>query len=94
MLASFDKWFSYRQILKEVSLLVIRRNTVDNNRFCKAISKLENEGADIITVNIKTPSVSSSEIRQKIRNGEDVSEYLTDEVVNFIKQNGLYRGGN
>lgn len=94
MLASFDKWFSYRQILKEVSLLVVGRNTVDNDRFLNAIKKLKNEGADIITVDIKTPSVSSSEIRQKIRNGEDVSEYLTDEVVNFIKQNRLYRGGN
>jgi nicotinate-nucleotide adenylyltransferase len=36
--------------------------------------------------------ISSSEIRARLAAGKDASEWLPDKVVEYIRQNGLYRG--
>ena len=41
---------------------------------------------------LKTPvlKVSSSEVREKIKRGEDVSSLLPKSVYNYIRERGLY----
>ena len=51
----------------------------------------EKYGADIRLLETPVMDVSSSELRQMIKNQEDVSAYLPEEVATFIKENGLYR---
>lgn len=38
----------------------------------------------------RTQDISSTEIRNKIKNGEDVSQHLQKEVLRYIKENKLY----
>lgn len=91
MLDSFKKWYCYKELLKKVSLLVVKRNTINDEKFEIAKRKLENENAEIIVLDIETEPISSSEIRERIKLGENVEEYLTNDVLEFINKNNLYR---
>lgn len=92
MLSSFKEWYCYKELLKKVSLLVVKRNTVNEADFLFAKSELESENANIFVLNTNTQPFSSSEIRQKIKNNESVEKYLTEEVIDFINKKNLYRG--
>lgn len=47
---------------------------------------------DIEIFDFPVMEMSSTEIRDKIKKGEDVSEFLYDDVQRYIKEKGLYRG--
>lgn len=94
MLASFTEWYKFEEILNEVSIICVNRNTVDRNEFLNYVENLKNMGADIFQLNIKTPPISSSLVRQRIKQSEDVKQYLTKDVINYITKNNLYRGNN
>lgn len=77
----FDKWKEYKKILELSTVVVLKRqgfkNVVDSPK--------------MITVDNPYFNVSSTEIKEKIRNGEDVSKFLTDKTVKFINTKNLYR---
>ena len=79
--AYFDKWKEYKKILELSTVVVLKRqgfkNVVDSPK--------------MITVDNPYFNVSSTEIKEKIRNGEDVSKFLTDKTVKFINTKNLYR---
>ena len=37
------------------------------------------------------PDVSSTEVRNRLKSGEDAGDLLPDAVERYIKENGLYR---
>lgn len=49
-------------------------------------------GADIVKVDMPPIPVSSTEIRDSIRVGKDISGYIPEKVSEYIKQNNMYRG--
>ena len=51
----------------------------------------ETYGARIIELPISPIEISSSEIREMVREGKDASAYLSDAVRGFIEERGLYR---
>ena len=52
----------------------------------------EKYNAVVEVVNVKTPDVSSSVLREKLKCGEDVSEMLYSGVYEYILNNNLYKG--
>ncbi|MBQ7986865.1 MAG: nicotinate-nucleotide adenylyltransferase [Clostridia bacterium] len=78
-LRDFHKWYMPEEILKLCTLLVYNRcggrHTSD---FSKPISG-------------STIDISSTEIRKKLENGEDVSAFVPHSVLEFIKRNNIYR---
>ena len=92
MLLSFDRWYRYKDILSEVTLCVATREdeiTRDELlRFSRDILGLSDDS--IIVSDITAFECSSTDVREKIKNGGDTEEFLTDEVKGYIMENELY----
>ncbi len=77
-LRDFDKWYKPEEILKLCTILVYDRTggTIQSD-FAKVIhgEKIE---------------ISSTKIRQMLKNGDDISHLVPNEVSQFIKRNNLY----
>ncbi|MGN0622294.1 MAG: nicotinate (nicotinamide) nucleotide adenylyltransferase [Porcipelethomonas sp.] len=90
MLLSFDKWYRYKDILKNADLAAVSRSGDDYAALDKMAKKLS-EWGEAFVVKSDTITISSSEIRQKIKNNEDLYCYLDKKVVKYIVQKNLYR---
>ena len=90
MLKSFETWNRYRRILAEVTLVVASRESDESAELTAAISRLQKEGGKIILLQYEPVVISSSEIRSRLESGQDVPEYLSQSVSEYIKKHGLY----
>lgn len=97
MFLSFHKWYKYREILEKCTLCVASResevdiNTLRSYAFSQfRIFIKAYEGKHILLSPVEPFEISSSELRKRIGNGEDVSAYLSPQVENYIKEKKLY----
>ena len=85
-LARFDEWKSTNEILNECSVCVLNRAEVKHEsfdkRFIDRVEFLDNELME----------VSSSEIRNQIREGRDVEQLVDRKVIEYISDRKLYSG--
>ena len=77
-LIGFEKWKSWEEIVESFGLVVFPREGYNHQ---DAIQYLKQQSDDtefwhLIVLDCKIPMVSSTEIREKIKNGEDVSNLL------------------
>ena len=85
-LTDFINWMNYEYILKNYKLLVIKRN---NDNIEEILKIYENYKTNIILANIESKVLSSSFIRDNIKN--DVKDYLDNDVYEYIKKKSLYK---
>lgn len=85
MLLSFKRWYRWEDILGMCTLCATDRN---NEESCKDAD--EDFFNKIIFCNFDKFVISSSEIREKLKSGDDVSSLLSEEVIDYIKEKGLY----
>jgi nicotinic acid mononucleotide adenylyltransferase len=90
MLVTLDQWKDYMTILKNSAVITFFRNDTMRSVYDNWIIRLQNLGADIIVIEESIPDVSSTEIREMLSAGDDVSVFLTDEIFDYIVSNGLY----
>lgn len=97
MLLMFHKWYKYKEILENCTLCVASREDGDDLqalrsyafRYLRIFIK-EREGKHILLSPAAPMEVSSTEIRQKIENGESTEGLLADGVEEYIRDRGLY----
>lgn len=89
MLLSFEEWFEYKKILKNVTLIAASRTGNDYKNLEKYAEKLKQYGKIIIVNDVAVPA-SSTNIRKLIKNNEDLSCYLNEKVVKYIMLNKIY----
>lgn len=86
-----EKWYMPERIFRLCTVAAMMRRTIPADRFMDKIRYLtERYGADIIRVNMPLTDVSSTEIRKRIRRGDSVRYLCDDEIIDYIKENGLY----
>lgn len=86
---SFDKWYKYDEILKEVTLCTAARE--ENKRdSLKEFSKKLLKNDKCYIANFDPIVVSSSEIRENLKNNIDISFLIPENVYNYIIEKGLY----
>ncbi len=90
MLLSFDSWYRFEDIMRNVTLAAVSRFGDDFDKLYKMSDKLSEYGK-VFVVNNDSIRVSSSEIREKIKNNEDLYCYLDQKVVKYIMRKKLYR---
>lgn len=82
--SSFNSWRNPDSILNMANLIVAHRLYADEILLLFQHTYINN---DIY-------SLSSSDIRFKSENGEDISSYIPEEVLAYIRNKGLYLGEN
>ena len=88
-LSYLDKWKRGDYILANYPLLIIKRNT-DNLSFL--LDKFKEYKNNIIVTSIEPVDLSSTEIRNLIKEDNKlIKEYLSEEVLDYIKNNKLYK---
>ena len=76
--ACFDRWYHHEDIQKNYRIVVYpRKGAVDN---CQSLS----------IVNCQLINISSTEIRQRIREGKSIRRMVPKAVADYIRKEGLY----
>ncbi len=78
-LKDFKKWKEWENILKICKVIVIKRK-------CSPGDIIEG----MIKINTRTIEISSSEIRQRIREGKEIKHLVKEGVAEYIYKNKLY----
>ena len=86
-LSYVDEWKNGIYLLENYKFLVIKRYTDDIDEILKRFEKYKD---NIIVTDVEPNSLSSTEIREKIRNGEGILDLLDMEVYDYLKENQLY----
>ena len=87
MIASLNRWYRWEELIKEIGFYAFRRE--GEKGFDEAVDKLREKGAEIRVINTPIAQVSSTEIRQKLRNGEN-TELLPKNIQEYINKKELY----
>lgn len=94
MMLTLGEWHDADEIFK-LSYPVYARREDDRTLDAKIIEKnteyFEKFGKYVIKLDSPAIDISSSEIRRMIKSGEDVSQYISPEVLTYINDKGLYR---
>ncbi|MDD4490556.1 MAG: nicotinate (nicotinamide) nucleotide adenylyltransferase [Paludibacter sp.] len=79
----FDQWKNYREILKTFPVYVYPRKGYDFSTVANIYPQMQL---------LDTPfyDISSTQIREMIQKGEDVSRWVSPGVLEYIRENGLY----
>lgn len=95
MIMNFESWYRFEEIFKMCTVAVCERYSPTSEE--NAALKVKTEyfknryGAKIMTLAGVSVPISSTAIREMIKNGEDVSAYVGDDVTEYIKEKELYR---
>lgn len=89
-LEELSTWDLYEEILKKYKVLAITRN---HDKTEEIIEKYRTYQNHIIIGEIEENNISSTEIRNWIKENKDISlrEYLDADILDYIKENNLYR---
>ncbi len=91
-LKEIETWKNPERLLKDYKIIVLER---DNDKLENIIANstllIKNKESLIKIDGIDKIYLSSSKIREKIKNGEDVSKYIPKKVLEYIKSNKLYK---
>ena len=81
LLPGFKTWKNVEELLEKIELVVVKRNSEE---------KIESEYPDFYIDNTVLP-ISSTEIRNRIKNGKSVRFLVPDKIREIIEKNGYYR---
>ena len=83
-----DKWYKGEYLLNNYKFLVITRDT---NNLDEILIKYEKYKDNIIITNIESNTISSSYIRDELKEKNyNLNDYLDQKVIDYIKENNLY----
>ena len=86
---AFEKirsWYQSEKLKNLVKFIVFRR---ENER--RDFLDLKNEGYDFVFTKMNFYDVSSTELRERIKNGKLISNIVRKEVKEYIEEYGLYK---
>ena len=91
MFLTLKKWKNPSEIFKLAKIVTIPRNNDDKATLEKYSEELKSLGASCIILDSEKMSESSSEIRERLKNGEVCDDMLSSDVLEYINKNNLYR---
>lgn len=90
-LGDIEKWYMPQVIMEKAVILAAVRNNMDASAITEQISYLKRKfGADIRLLETENMPISSTVIRNNIKNNISVTDMLPSRVEEYIKNSGLY----
>ena len=93
MILTLDKWRESDEIFKLCYPVYIRRESDESldDQLVKKITEYRNKyGKNVVRIKAPAIEVSSSQVREKIACGDDISSLVPTAVAEYIKEKGLY----
>ena len=92
---SIDQWKYFDLLVQNCNIAVAGREVEGKDKtLAEQIDYLNSTyGLNVVGLQFQGGDVSSTMIREKLKNGEDVSEYINGNELNYIKEHGLYGTG-
>lgn len=85
-------WKQPRKVLKLCHFFVLKRAGYPISDMIKKLAKIKiYKDKDYKVLNIKSPDISSTEIRKLIKNGLDTGNFIPKEVKKYIHEHRLYQ---
>lgn len=92
-LVNLEKWRNVDRILELCNLVVFYRPGYYTYELNEKKAYIEEKyNCNIVMLNIIGKDISSTEIRECIRENKNIDKLIPEKVVNIIKENGLYGG--
>jgi len=89
---SLQQWKDYKQLFKNITFIAAYRGGYDIAKLQSEVSRLkESYDADIIIFKTPLIDISSTQIRKQLKKNQSVKYLLTENVYEYIQQNGLYK---
>ncbi len=87
-----DLWYKSEELVKENKFVVLDREYDGHGNISEDVERFNKEHLSHISL-LKIPliDISSTEIRNRISMGTDISDMVGENVANYIKENNLYR---
>ena len=91
MLLDLPRWYRAEDMMKNYRFITIdRENSFENEKYMnRAKAQIEKYSMNVTFVNIKTPDISSTDIRN-CKDDEELLKYVPQKVLDYIKENKLY----
>ncbi|MCI8965466.1 MAG: nicotinate (nicotinamide) nucleotide adenylyltransferase [Clostridia bacterium] len=90
-LKELHTWKESDKLMKDFKIYVLKRDKDNIENIINGNNKLkENKDTFIETRNNITTSLSSSYIRERIKNNKSIRYLLPEEIINYIEKNKLY----
>ncbi|MCM1297937.1 MAG: nicotinate (nicotinamide) nucleotide adenylyltransferase [Firmicutes bacterium] len=89
MLFYFTNWFRYESVLKECSVVAAARDEDSYADMCEEAARL----GHVKVLNLPVTEISSTQIREKLRKGENTDGLIPVEVAEYINKHKLYQKG-
>lgn len=86
-LSYIDQWEKGEELLLNKKFLVVKRKTDDINLL---LDKYQKYRSNIIVSEVLESDVSSTDIRERLQKKEEVLDFLSEGVYNYILENKLY----
>ena len=90
MFMTLEKWHHFTYIFENTTILTVPRGELDINILQKKYSELKAYGCKAVFSKSPVGSLSSTAVREKLKRGEDVSDCLHPDVIEYIRKNQLY----
>ncbi|WP_315078434.1 nicotinate-nucleotide adenylyltransferase [uncultured Clostridium sp.] len=91
-LMDIEKWESADKILSLSNLVVFSRGGFSNKELIKQKEYIEKKyGVSIIVLTLKRLEISSTDIRERIKNKERVDFFIPKSIIKLIEENSLYK---
>lgn len=88
-LYNIPTWYRYEELLGLCNFVVISRPDVKKKNLLDKFSGKEKPPRLFFIDDVSIP-ISSTEIRKKLKNSEDIKDYVSEPVFNYITTNELY----
>ncbi|WP_242491872.1 nicotinate-nucleotide adenylyltransferase [Miniphocaeibacter massiliensis] len=89
-LMSIESWYKYKEFLSETKILVARRSYKNIELLREKIVELNLKGYNIEEIPTSFLDISSTNIRERFRNGQNPRYYLEYNTFRYIEKEGLY----
>lgn len=90
-LYTLDKWRSYDKLIKECSFIVADRNCSEGSDVAIACAQHRKKGGNIIALSMPRMDITSTDLRELIKSGGDISPYVPEAVMKYIISHNLYQ---
>lgn len=87
-LSYIDKWKNAEYLMNHHKFIVVDRNT---HVLEPLLEKYQDFRSHIVVANITPQDVSSSEIRERLKEGKPLQDFISEDVLDYIEANNLYK---